>query len=299
MSKDTKIKISEIFTSIQGEGLYAGTPSVFIRVFGCNFECRGYGLPSGQKSTEPEEILKGINDSYGFEEYKDLPLVKTGCDSYASWHKDFKQFSPFMTVAEICEKIKTLLNGRKFGRNMHLIITGGEPLLGWQKVYEELITSLYDWDLVDRYDKLSLTFETNGTQKLTNELCSFLSVPDYVVETTFAISSKLSSSGELLKKRFNPEAVRSYLFTRHSNNSFFKWVISNPEDWFEAEAFYELYSDEGIILPVYLMPAGAQEEMYNENLSWLSKMIVSDKNYMNFRLSPRLQVSLFKNAWGT
>jgi organic radical activating enzyme len=294
-----KIKISEIFASIQGEGLYAGTPSIFLRVFGCNFECRGYGMPPGLKSTEPEDILRGINNSYGFEEYKDLPLVKTGCDSYASWHKDFKQFSPFMTILDITNEIKRLLNGRIFDRNLHLVITGGEPLLGWQKNYKDLILSLYCENLVSMYDKLYITFETNGTQKLTEELCTFLSSPDYVAETTFAISSKLSSSGEPLDKRFSPEAVRSYSFVRHSNNSFFKWVISNPQDWTEAEEFLKLYSDEGIYLPVYLMPAGAQEEMYNENISWLSKLIVSDRNKLNFRLSPRLQVSLFKNQWGT
>ncbi|MCK5460394.1 7-carboxy-7-deazaguanine synthase QueE [Candidatus Gracilibacteria bacterium] len=34
-----KIKISEIFYSIQGEGINAGIPSVFIRFFGCNLQC--------------------------------------------------------------------------------------------------------------------------------------------------------------------------------------------------------------------------------------------------------------------
>ena len=37
------IRYSEIFYSIQGEGRWMGTPSVFIRLFGCNFECRGFG----------------------------------------------------------------------------------------------------------------------------------------------------------------------------------------------------------------------------------------------------------------
>ena len=296
--KEAKIKISEIFSSIQGEGLYAGTPSIFLRTFGCNFECRGYGMPHGHRSTEPEDIVKNMNDSYGYEEYKDLPLVKTGCDSYASWHKDFKQFSPFMTVTEIAEKIKELLNGRLFGRNLHLILTGGEPLLGWQQNYISLIFALYEWDLVDRYDGLHITFETNGTKELTKELCAFLSDPTFVSETTFAISSKLSSSGEKFEDRFKPEAIKSYLLCRHSNKSFFKWVISNPADFYEAAEFSNKYEVAGINLPIYLMPAGAQIEMYDHNSQWLANMIVS-RNIKNFRFSPRLQVSLFKNAWGT
>jgi 7-cyano-7-deazaguanosine (preQ0) biosynthesis protein QueE len=35
----TKFKINEIFTSIQGEGINTGKPSIFIRVFGCDYAC--------------------------------------------------------------------------------------------------------------------------------------------------------------------------------------------------------------------------------------------------------------------
>lgn len=33
------LQIAEIFYSIQGEGLYAGTPAVFVRLAGCNLSC--------------------------------------------------------------------------------------------------------------------------------------------------------------------------------------------------------------------------------------------------------------------
>ena len=33
------MKINEIFKSLQGEGLYSGTPCVFIRMSGCNLKC--------------------------------------------------------------------------------------------------------------------------------------------------------------------------------------------------------------------------------------------------------------------
>jgi 7-carboxy-7-deazaguanine synthase len=45
MGDPIKLFISETFTSIQGEGLLAGIPSVFIRTSGCNLRCRWCDTP--------------------------------------------------------------------------------------------------------------------------------------------------------------------------------------------------------------------------------------------------------------
>lgn len=59
------MKIAEIFHSIQGEGLLAGTPSVFVRTSGCNLRCwycdTPYSSwePEGDKF-EPDEIVRRV-----------------------------------------------------------------------------------------------------------------------------------------------------------------------------------------------------------------------------------------------
>ena len=40
-----RLRIAEIFSSIQGEGIWAGTPSTFVRVSGCNLRCRWCDTP--------------------------------------------------------------------------------------------------------------------------------------------------------------------------------------------------------------------------------------------------------------
>lgn len=60
--------ISEIFESIQGEGPWAGTKSLFIRTAGCNLRCRFCDTPytSWQPEGEPQsvdELLQRVSES--------------------------------------------------------------------------------------------------------------------------------------------------------------------------------------------------------------------------------------------
>jgi organic radical activating enzyme len=52
----SKIKIAELFYSIQGEGRFMGVPSIFLRTYGCNFTCAGFGMPRGEISIEAADI---------------------------------------------------------------------------------------------------------------------------------------------------------------------------------------------------------------------------------------------------
>jgi organic radical activating enzyme len=97
----SKIKVAELFYSLQGEGQYLGTPSVFLRIFGCNFKCAGFSMPRGTLSEERLAI-----DPANYDSYNDLPLVHTGCDSYASWDPRFKHLSPMLEVSAIVDRMQ-------------------------------------------------------------------------------------------------------------------------------------------------------------------------------------------------
>ena len=195
-----KIKISELFYSIQGEGRYMGVPSVFLRTFGCNFTCDGFGMPKGEKSNERHIVA---SNAKGYKQYRDLPLVNTGCDSYASWDPRFKHLSPFLTTDSIAEAIVETLPFKEW-RDEHLVITGGEPLLGWQKSYPALLAHPLMRGLKE------ITFETNGSQKLHQELVDYLNLWQWAMpgrQVTFSVSTKLSVSGEPRKKTVKPDVI--------------------------------------------------------------------------------------------
>ena len=135
-----KIKVSELFYSLQGEGRFVGVPSVFLRTYGCNFTCSGFGCKPGEKSTGADEVAKVVDK---YDTFLSLPLVETGCDSYASWHPAFKHLSPTYTTEELVDQMLALTPNNMWqqnnGNDVHLVITGGEPLLGWQRAYAEML----------------------------------------------------------------------------------------------------------------------------------------------------------------
>lgn len=277
----SKIKIAELFYSLQGEGQYLGTPSIFLRVFGCNFQCAGFSMPRGERSVERLSVNP---DEYNT--YDSLPLVHTGCDSYASWDVRFKHLSPTLTIEEITDKIQALLPFGTFSKDKHLILTGGEPLLGWQRSYINLFNEIESRDM----NLTNLTFETNGTQRLHAELADFLDEAPF--DTIFSISSKLPSSGEAWADAIKPDVVKEYCDV---GEAYFKWVVSNQDDYEDVCRAVDEYSAAGINIPVYLMPAGGTTKYYDENERWVADLAMQN----GWRYTPRLQVQLWKNAWGT
>jgi organic radical activating enzyme len=283
------IKVSELFYSIQGEGRYMGVPSVFLRTFGCNFTCDGFGMKRGEKSQERHNV-----NAKDYKSYDELPLVSTGCDSYASWDVRFKKLSPMVDVATLAENIVNILPYKEW-RDEHLVITGGEPLLGWQRSYPELL------DQPCMNNLKEITFETNGSQELSQELADYLiswqedkniSLGRGYDSITFSVSAKLTVSGEKREEAIRPDIVVDYQRVGHT---YLKFVIATNEDMEEVLEVTDLYRSAGFTGNVYVMPVGGVESVYSLNNRTVAELAMK----YGLRYSDRIQVPLFKNAWGT
>lgn len=122
-----KVSGDRVFATLQGEGVTAGLPAVFLRLQYCNLAC---GSSSGWK-----------------------------CDTQYTWDKKIREYwqeSEDWTYQETISRISRSWK-EKFGENKNkerrLVITGGEPLLQQGKI-ARILAFIPDW---------KVEIETNGT----------------------------------------------------------------------------------------------------------------------------------------
>ena len=287
------LRYSEAFYSVQGEGNFIGTPSVFLRSFGCNFRCQGFGLPRGVKRKKYNDEVRAFLDDGVLERvhrFEDLPMVRTGCDTYASIYPEFKKYMMDRTVDEVVEHLLSLTPEGKWqmdnGQDIHFILTGGEPLL-WQRFWIELLQHPRMADLKN------LTIETNTTQPLNRKFFTFLSEQEQF-QVTWACSPKLTVSGEKWSDAIRPAVACQYLNVQNSK-MYLKFVVADETDIEDVKKAVDQYIESTVNVPVYVMPVGGCKEEYGANKINVAELALEK----GWRYSPRLQVDLFGNSWGT
>jgi 7-carboxy-7-deazaguanine synthase len=252
-----------------------------------------FGLPRGtEKGRYNVEVAKLIED--GVHEktnrFEDLPLVHTGCDTYASIYPEFKHLVMDKTVDEVVDHLLSILPEGKWtmdnGQDVHLILTGGEPLLAWQRLYIEL------FEHPKMADLKNVTFETNTTQLLHEDFREYLRNRARF-KTTFSCSPKLSVSGESWDDAIKPGVARQY-YDVSGTDLYLKFVVNDAVDVDEVARAVEEYRAAGVECPVYLMPVGGRTEGYNFTVQEVAKLAMA----RGWRFSPRLHVTLFGNRWG-
>lgn len=158
----------EIFHTIQGEGVSAGTPAVFIRASRCNLHCHWC-------DTDHTWNFQGTP----------WPHEKDGQPGYVKHRKSDVTWE--ISPAEAAERILSFGCGRT-------VITGGEPLLQ-QDGFLEMIDRIRESDPQHQFE-----VETNGTKIPTPAFSAAVH--------QFNISPKLSNSLIPEKSRIHPEALR-------------------------------------------------------------------------------------------
>ena len=279
---------SEIFKSIQGEGHYTGVPTVWLRFFGCNLECRGFGQkdptdPSTYKLPYLEIPLTDIT------KVEDLPVFPYGCDSSYSWSKRYKHLQKKETVEEVVQKLLAQIK-----HDNHLAFTGGEPLLkAAQKNIVEILNHLRMCIAhpmsVKNFPKI--TIETNGTRDLIPDLHNTIQVEN--TEFFFSVSPKIfGTSGE--KDGIRPEVVAGY--NRASRAGQLKFVCNGSDrSWDEIEDAIKQFRSAGVEYPVWIMPVGATEESQHDNAAMIAEQTM-DRGY---NVSARVHCYIWGNQIGT
>jgi organic radical activating enzyme len=134
-----KLAVSEVFYSIQGEGMTTGFPAVFVRLAGCNLMCGGKGTEKDGK----------LHDGATWR-----------CDSIEVWIKGKSKSYEDILPIECQEAIR---NGA------HVIITGGEPMLQQKNIvgFIKYIQSNLNYDVFTE-------IETNGTIMPSEEMLGLI-----------------------------------------------------------------------------------------------------------------------------
>ena len=296
---ERKYYYSEIFYSIQGEGHYTGVPTAWLRFFLCNLQCNGFGQidPTNPESYElPFEDF----DVTTVKRVEDLPVWEKGCDSSYTWAKKFKglmgQETPTVLASKIVDAIKTESNPEgKFlhpisKQHQHMCFTGGEPLMATGQM---AVVGIYN--TLKEQDNLpgSMTFETNGTQRLRDPFIDWVNSID--TEVFFSCSPKLFTvSGEKSDKAIKPEIVAEY--HKLSKAGQLKFVVGPKErEWDEMEEAVEKFRSAGVDWPVWIMPTGAREQEQHASAGDVAQKAFK----RGYNVAARVHVYLFGNKIGT
>lgn len=252
MQKNQKIAVSEYFYSLQGEGRTMGIPAIFLRLTGCNLMCGGKGVEKDRQMRDGATWI---------------------CDTIEVWmHGTTLSFPNLIHILnEKVDFIKRLKEG------VHLVITGGEPLLQQKRIVGFLEYLEKNHQLIPIVE-----IETNATILPLSEL-------DNRVQY-WNTSPKLSNSGMFPQQRLVYDVLKWF---SQNPNTMFKFVITTKEDFEELQT--ELMNI-SLIDPkkIVLMPGADSIEQLLERNQLVAEICIQHQ----LRMCTRLHVEIWNKLTG-
>lgn len=286
----SKIRLGEKpFLSIQGENDRTCIQTLFIRLFGCNLRCDGFGQKNPCDPSTYVLPYKNID----FSKYKsvlELPVFEYGCDSSYSWDPAYKKLATDYTIDSLEAEMRSLLpNGsiiHPVTRNeVDLCFTGGEPMMQQEAIAE--ICNRFVGE-IHRGNHSRIQIETNGTKKIADCMKEFYPVHYNVSPKLFTVS------GEETSKAWKPDIIAE-LFDY--GDGALKFVVNGtPECWDELDtkvAEYRKYDDSTRIM---VMPVGATKEV-QEDINHVGS-IATEAVKRGYHVSGRMHTIFWGNTPG-
>jgi organic radical activating enzyme len=220
--------------------------------------------------------LQGEGTSVGtpsaFLRVKDCTLNCTWCDSAEVW-----RFGNSYSVFELLDLMldSGLVEDLKNGH--HLVLTGGSPV----KQQENLSTLIALFQVRHGFIPY-IEVENECVLRVDNVFASFVS--------QWNNSPKLTNSEMKRELCYKPGIITQ---AARFNNSWFKFVISQPEDWIEI---FDDYLMPGLIdrSQIILMPCGMNRQELDKSREMVADIAIRE----NVLFSDRLHVTLWNQKTG-
>lgn len=199
-------------------------------------------------------------------------LLCTWCDTLEVW----SQGNPY-SIEEILDIFEENEMISKFRAGQHIVLTGGSPLKQGQMLLEFCRRFDTRFGFTPHYE-----VENECVLLPPKELLNYIS--------TWNNSPKLANSGMKVRVRYKPEVISQ---TARFFNSWFKFVVSELEDWDEIK---KDYLDTGLIKrsQIILMPEGQDQTQVKSSYEITADLAIRE----NVRMCDRLHITIWNKKTG-
>ncbi len=253
------MRIVEIYSSLQGEGLLTGMPSVFIRASGCNLRCWFCDTPYTSWQAEGEDL--SVDE-----------IMRRAVESASHFGVQALACGGSSLKAELQPAASDV---------RHAVLTGGEPML-----FAELIP------LSQRLREAGyhITIETAGTLNLPVE-CDLMSISPKLSNSTPPAERDPRWHRRHEQSRHAPEVIRRLVAEYEYQ---LKFVVDSPADCDEVERYLEEFREVDR-RRVLLMPQGTDLKSLEARGEWLEPLC----RERGLRYCPRQHIEWYGHTRGT